>query len=128
MKTAYDMKHVKGTTAIALLKDGQSAGKIVANWSDNPNGSVCTATVLVYRAEDDSWYRGTARTGGYGYDKLSSAVYWALDGATCNEWTGNGSETYEAHLDLTEYIKVKPASGNTRHAFEEAGYQYIEVC
>ena len=47
MKNIHDFKHVKSVTAIALLKNGKPAGKIIANWSDNPAGSVCTACVML---------------------------------------------------------------------------------
>ena len=51
------------------------------------------------------------RAGGYGYDKLSQALYSALKKA-----------------GIADKIKVEPASGNQRTAFEDAGMEYIEVC
>ena len=125
MKTAYDYKHVKGTTAIALIKDGKQAGKIVANWSDNPNGTVCTATVHI-----ECWgesYVGTGRASGYGYDKLSAAIYDALQNAYYHRWDSSRDLT-EIHHDLSKVYKVEPGSGNQRHVFELLGYTYIEIC
>lgn len=113
-KRIFDYKHVAGVTAIALLKDGKEAGKIIANWSDNPSGSVCTAQVFLYGQEwrtkpIDACMIGKA--GGYGYDKLSQAIYCALR-------VGG----------LEKIIKVEPASGNQRTAFEDAGFTWVEVC
>lgn len=117
MKSIFDFKHVNGTTAIALLdkKTGCSCGRIIANWSDNPNGPVCTAQVMLYsnaptaRSKYDFVnVRGIA--GGYGYDKLSSAIAQAL-----------------LKAELHNVIKVGEGSGNQQQAFEEAGFGYIQV-
>lgn len=125
MKSAYAMKHVKGTTAIALIKDGQLAGKIVANWSDNPAGSVCTATVHILH--DGHWFCGTGRARGYGYDKLSSATYEALRSSSADHYERN-KEAQTINRDLSNVINVYPGAGNQRQAFEDAGYQYVGVC
>lgn len=78
-KDAYDLNHVKSVSAIAVLYNGNFAGRIVANWSDNPNGSVCTATVSVWIGPLEYMPKGTGRAGGCGYDKLSSAISDAIN-------------------------------------------------
>lgn len=123
MKNIFDFKHVKGTRAVALLKAGELKGKIIANWSDNPAGSVCTAQVILFDRETkkkrhvmllDKPAELSAlmigRAGGYGYDKFSSAVYEALKAG-----------------GLEKDIPVEPAGGAVRESFEKAGYTYIEV-
>jgi len=122
MKSIYDFKHVNGVKAVALLKDGKEAGKIIANFSDNPAGSVCTVAVILYTHTPGTSAMGSA--GGYGYDKFSSAVYEAL----------KKMDLIPGKITLGEYpckksgkIAVYPGSGNTQRAFENAGYQYIEV-
>lgn len=111
-KSIFDYKGVKSVTAICLLKDGQRAGKIIANWSDNPAGSVCTAAVILYKhpTKPDESFNNIGKAGGYGYDKLSSAIEQAL---------------YKD--ELNQVIKVKGGSGNQREAFESAGYEFIEI-
>lgn len=73
-KTAFDLKHVKSVCCIALLHEGRVAGRIVANYSDNPNGSVCTATIHVWGGPLNNLPSMTGKAGGYGYDKLEAAV------------------------------------------------------
>lgn len=108
MTYANDMKHTRAVTAIALMKDGKHAGKIIANWSDNPNGSVCTATVW-FTAPNDEWVCATGKAGGYGYDKFSAAVYGALRSAGVSIGT------------------LSPGDGRTQELFESFGYQYISI-
>lgn len=76
MGTAYDLAHVKSVSVFVLLHPEHAgiAGKIVANHSDNPNGSVCTATTHVFGGPLRVLPGITGKAGGYGYDKLSSAV------------------------------------------------------
>lgn len=114
MKSTLDLNHVKGVSAVALLKDGKVVGKIIANYSDNPNGSVCQATVWLWdRLDDGSVARrshGTGRAGGYGYDKFSAAVYDAL------------TEIFGSYPD-----GVSGGDGRTREVFERLGYVYAEI-
>lgn len=124
MKTIYDYKHVKGVSAVALLKDGQRAGKIVANWSDNPAGTVCTAAVIL-SIDGGEQVSGIGKAGGYGYDKLSSAIYEALKRCKRSRFIDN--EIIDTPFPMHEHIKVHPGSGDQRQAFEEAGYTYIEI-
>lgn len=91
-RTAYDLAHVKSVTAVALMFEGKQAGKIVANWSDNPAGSVCTATVSIWDGPLKELPKSTASAGGYGYDKLSACLSELLDGcpdsgrSSCYQW------------------------------------------
>lgn len=123
MKNIFDCKHVKSVSAVALMKGVELKGKIIANWSDNPAGSVCTAQVLLWDREVkkkrtvmlmDKETELSAimigKAGGYGYDKFSSAVYLALKAG-----------------GLEKEIPVEPAGGAVRQSFEKAGYEYIEV-
>lgn len=113
MKQVNDLKHVNGTTAIALLFEGKAAGRVIANWSDNPNGSVCTASVIIWGGplKDHKFdYATMGRAGGYGYDKLSQAVW------QCFKKLG------------VETLKVQPANGQTCEEFEAWGYEYFKVC
>lgn len=118
MKRVNEMKGPQNTTAWALLLDGKSAGKLIANWSDNPAGTVCSASVLIWSGPlDMKQQTGTkkldwgnvGKAGGYGYDKLSQAVWQCFDNA--------GIETK----------KVKPANGMTRQEFEAWGYEVFEI-
>ena len=81
---------------------------MVANYSDNPNGSVCVATVSAWKGPLKDRPGMTGRAGGYGYDKLSSAVFQALRKGGIDTKNGDGS-------------------GNTREEIELLGYQVIEV-
>lgn len=105
MENIYDMKHVAGTSAWALLKDGKPCGKVVANWSDNPAGSVCTAMVYVYNGTHPDFDREPfdrpakdvvyGKASGYGYCKLSSAIGQALrqnyNVKTDMDWVGESA-------------------------------------
>lgn len=103
-KNIIDYKHVKSVSVLILTdKKKELAGKIIANYSDNPSGSVCTAQVFLYPSFKtikpkikkydksllviggqpyDAPLIGTA--GGYGYDKLSSAIANAFE-RNCTE-------------------------------------------
>ena len=112
MKYVQEMKGPKNTTAWALLLDGKSAGKLIANWSDNPAGTVCTASVHIYSgdlANKGLDFSIQGKAGGYGYDKLSQAVWQCIDKAGI---------TVKA---------VRPANGQTRSEFEAWGYEVIEI-
>lgn len=127
MKNIFDYKHVKGTTAIALLRDGEFVGKIVCNWSDNPAGSVCTAQVILWDKEYcpkikqrhikteflDCYLPAImiGKAGGYGYDKRSAAISAALSKG-----------------GLHELLPVEGGAGNERAIFEDAGFTWCEVC
>lgn len=74
----FDMKHVKSVSATVILIDGRVAGRIVANWSDNPAGSVCTAVVMVWAGPLRDMPVCTGKAGGCGYDKLSAAICLAI--------------------------------------------------
>jgi hypothetical protein len=113
MKTIKDFKHVAGTTAKAILFNGKPAGRLIANWSDNPAGTVCTASVIIWAGElkDKKFdYSNMGKAGGYGYDKLSQAVWQCFNNA--------GIETKV----------VKPANGMTDDEFVAWGYEIFDIC
>ena len=119
MKQVNEMKGPKATTAWALLFNGKPAGKLIANWSDNPAGTVCSASLYIWNGPLDlKEQRGklkldfgnVGKAGGYGYDKLSQAVWQCFNNA--------GIETKV----------VQPANGRSRDEFKAWGYEVIEVC
>jgi len=94
MKNIFDYKHVK-SVSVYILQDkttNEIRGKIISNYSDNPNGSVCTTQIISYdhretvikTSDDRRVYPlvlenpSIGRAGGYGYDKESSALSQAL--------------------------------------------------
>jgi len=103
MKSAYDLSHVKSVTAVALMFEGQHAGRIVANWSDNPMGSVCTVTVGIWLGPLKDMPKKTERAGGYGYDKLASALE-QLFGGGC---PGGGRSSVWQWLESKGYVVVE---------------------
>ena len=125
-RNIYDYKMVKGVSAIALLKAGKPVGKIVANWSDNPAGSVCTAQVMLWDGPISEQIKKRqvktdflncelsvvmiGKADGYGYDKLSAAISAALR-------VGG----------LEKLLPVEGGSGNQRSVFEKAGFEWVEV-
>lgn len=127
MKNIYDMKHVKSVTAVCLLKEGKSAGRIICNWSDNPAGSVCTAQVMLWdgvisakikektvKIEGMEPFKTSVvmigKAGGYGYDKRSAAIEAALRAG-----------------GILELLPVQGGSGNEREIFEAAGFTWVDV-
>lgn len=117
MKTVNEMKHANSVTAKALIFDGKPAGRIIANWSDNPSGSTCSASVIVWLGPLSEYsengkelnYANIGKAGGYGYDKLSQAVWQCL---------------VRAGVPVKE---VKPGNGLTNQEFEAWGYIVADI-
>ena len=119
MKTVNEMKHANSVTAKALIFDGKPAGRIIANWSDNPAGTGCSASVIIWKGPlancknektgKELNYGNIGRAGGYGYDKLSQAVYQCLTNAGI------------------EPKVVRPANGQTNEEFEAWGYIVADI-
>lgn len=119
MKRVTELTHVSNVTAKALIFNGKPAGRIIANWSNNPNGSVCNASVIIWAGELANMknektgkafdYGNIGKAGGYGYDKLSQAVWQVFNNV--------GIETK----------KVKPANGQTNEEFEAWGYIVADI-
>jgi hypothetical protein len=118
-KHINDFKAVKNVTAKAILFNGYPAGRLIANWSDNPSGSVCSVAVIIWSGplatikneKTGKSFSGIniGKAGGYGYDKLSSAVWECFNNV--------GLET-----------KVcKPANGIVNEEFEKYGYVIFDV-
>ena len=92
MKHIFDLAHVKSVKAWALLFNGEHAGRVIANFSDNPNGSVCTCAVHIWDKYEkqigltpldagkpnEDYIAPQGQAGGYGYCKFSSAFADAL--------------------------------------------------
>ena len=77
LKSAFEMQHVKNVQAWAVTYGEEMAGRIVANYSKNSLGSVCTASVGFWRGplKNNSLYTGNAM--GYN-DKFNYAVLCAI--------------------------------------------------
>lgn len=116
MKNIYDCDPIKHVSAMVLMKDGKEAGKILASWSKNRAGSVCTAQVFLYndrRIRVDAKGFGVCmigKAGGYGYDKFSTAVAHAL-----------------AAGGMDRHISVEAGRGTVAQDLRAAGYDVIEV-
>ncbi len=108
MKSAYDMPHVKSVKAWAVMFSGEMAGRIVANYSDNPNGSVCTATVGFWNGPLKDTVASTGRAGGYGYDKFSAAVSSALNKiGVKNDVDGRGDSSVKSLIEKIGYSVIE---------------------
>lgn len=122
-KQAREKKHLKSVSVMVLQNSfNQIAGRILAEWSDNPAGSVVTADVIIYRPENHGLTQvgdcgvWTGQAGGYGYDKLSAAIGDALYRHTqeysknpSNDIAGRGMSAVRGYfeklgLTLTELI------------------------
>lgn len=111
MKNIFDFKHVKGVKAWVLVHKGEMAGRIVANYSDNPCGSVCTAQVMFLKGplHKDEIPKSIplGRAGGYGYDKFSAAVGKSLrlQGIEPKEEiSGRGDSSVKGFLEKNGYL------------------------
>lgn len=107
MKNIFDTKHVKNVKAWALLHKGTDlpAGKMVANFSDNPGGAVCTATLIIYSGKlknSSAAVKDTARAGGYGYDKLADCLSKIL-----GQINFGGTETAIQYLEKHGYTVIE---------------------
>jgi hypothetical protein len=111
----FDLKHVKIVSAIAILYEGKPSGRIIANWSDNPNGSVCTAMVGVWSGPLGEMPKAVGRAGGCGYDKLSSAISDAI-----NKVIAEDPDKIAPKFDGYGMTAV-------RKWFEQFGYELFEV-
>ena len=104
MRSAFDLNHVKSVKAWALTFKGEMAGRIVANYSDNPAGSVCVASAGFWGGPFKDKEHSTGRAGGYGYDKFSAAVSEALHKiGVVNELDGRGDSSVKNFLESKGY-------------------------
>jgi hypothetical protein len=112
-KNIFDSKHVKGVKAWALLSNGEMAGKVVANYSDNPMGTVCSASVIIWSGQlkDKITNDGVCigKAGGYGYDKFSAACDSAIRkmGLNPGDMNGRGAENVKAFLEKNGYTVLE---------------------
>ena len=117
MKSIFDYKHVK-SVSVYILQDKTTReirGKIISNYSDNPNGSVCTTQIISYDylstfdSEEDHGLLVlanpcVAKAGGYGYDKESSALASALRKQEYyTTFSGSGIESRECRDFFDKY-------------------------
>lgn len=123
-KSAFDCKHVNSVRAWALasVKDGkpEMVGRVVADYSDNRNGSVCTVTVVAWGGPMNAWHESgmTAKAGGYGYCKFSAAFEEAVrDHATKAGFVPPDGK-WELH---------GRGEGAVRNFLEKLGYTVLEV-
>lgn len=109
MKSAFDCSHVKSVRAYAVLLNGTPAGRVVANWSDNPAGSVCTVTVGIWDGELKGMPSVTARAKGFGYCKFSAAFESAIQsaGVEIHDVHGAGESEVEKWLESHGYTAFR---------------------
>jgi hypothetical protein len=131
-RNAFDCSHVKSVNVWALTHPdhpGRTVGRIIANWSDNPMGSVVTATVHVFQGPLKFIPSTTGQAGGGGYCKLSAAISDGINRA-------RESADYISHLSADEVTKLKelPSTGfgGGGHSavakwFAQWGYQVDEL-
>ena len=112
-----------------IIKNGKKCGTIRTRYTTS---GVCHVSLqfFSFAFDNDTYYEGHGRAGGYGYDKLSSAMYDALKNAY------NEDSTYDSELrrttkyinrDLTNIIPVEPGTGNYGFAFKVAGFELWSV-
>ena len=123
MKSIYDYSHVKSVSAIGLLYKGKQAGKIIANWSDNPAGSVCTVCVMVWEGPlkiERTFYDHTTMSGERKKLTTHIAIAKAGGGGYCKISQGIG-----------EILKVPELSGagieSVRKFFESKDYKWFDI-
>ncbi len=118
MKTAFECSHVKSVRAWGLVYQGNVAGAVVANYSDNKSGSVATVTINVYYGPIAMW-RGhlpdmpTGKCGGAGIDKFAVAFHSALHQLP--------------NLPKSESERKMNSTSEIRNFFESHGYIVVEV-
>ena len=118
MKSAFDFNHVKSVKAWALTFKGEMAGRIVANYSDNPAGSVCVASAGFWGGPFKDKEHSTGRAGGYGYDKFSAAVSEALHKiGVVNELDGRWLKSNALFI----------GDSSVKNFLEAKGYKVLEV-
>lgn len=133
MKSAFEMKFVKGCKAVALIHNGEYAGRIVANYSD---GGGVTATVGIWKGPLAEMPSTTGTAGGYGYDKFSAAILDALHRVQGKRYVSapEGSKRMGSIKPApdSDWLAIVPAAildaGSPQRAFQAAGYIYAEVC
>jgi len=104
-KNIFDYKHVKQVSCYSLQDKTTKdiTGKIIANWSDNPNGAVCTAQVILWNSNNYNLTQcsgepiAIGKAGGYGYDKLSAAIDAAMHKGF-KDYTGNAAGRGESSI------------------------------
>ena len=106
MRRADEMSGPRSTLVKVLLFDGQPAGDIIGNIGNSGN---FTVTIRIWSGPLRDMPMTTGSAGGWGYDKLSSAVTVALKSA-----------------GVTPLV-VDHGNGQTRDEFEKRGYSYWSV-
>lgn len=104
MKDAYDLEHVKSVTAWALMFEGEYAGRMIAN-----HGKAVTVTLVVWAGPLQA-ICATGRAAGYGYDKLSGALWDAF----------NRHGVFKAEV-------VEHGNGRSEEEFTSRGYTVLRV-
>ena len=132
-KNIYDYSHVKGVSYACLshhasTRPGGFAGRIVANWSDNPAGSVCTAQVSIWEGPLACIPNTIGRAGGYGYDKLSAAIQSAITRAKEGKGLGKPDTSEQAAslagLNVPHFADM--GFSEVRKWFESLGYVVVD--
>jgi hypothetical protein len=126
MKSAYGCTHVKSVTAWALFHDGKHAGNVVANYSDNPNGSNVTCTVNFFSGPLAFLPSTTGKAGGGGYCKFSAAFDDAITRAVKSGHADTPDDT--ANLRALKVPELHGRGAATcRQWLESVGYVVASV-
>ena len=126
MKSAYDRSHVKSVTAWALFHDGKHAGNVVANYSDNPNGSVAVCTVNLFSGPLAFIPSATGQAGGGGYCKFSAAFDDAISRAVKSGKGDTDDDTAKLRALKVPELHGRGASA-CRAWLESCGYVVASV-
>ena len=98
-KSAYDYASIKSVSAYAITFNGNFCGKIVANHGE----SQVTATVCIYGGPRRGMESTTGVASGYGYDKLSAAIWDAFHRADGGIWKLK-DEDWQRILESENYV------------------------
>jgi hypothetical protein len=130
-RNAFDCAHVKSVNVWALTHPDHPGivGRIIANWSDNPMGSVVTATIHVWKGPLRFIPSTTGTAGGGGYCKLSAAISDGINRA-------RESADHHQYLSAEDVASLKGLEstgfGGGGHSavakwFAQWGYGVVEV-
>lgn len=130
MKSAFDGRHVKSVSVVVLMHPNyptKVAGRIVANWSDNPAGSVCTMTLHVHSGPLSFLPTCTGTAGGYGYDKLSAAIQSGIGRAKKKRDEYTRPEDHEKVVALEVDHFAGAGMSAVSRWFEKFGYKVDQI-
>lgn len=120
-KTVINMKGPRHTRAIGLMKGEKTAGKIIGYWTNSGNGAIWSVTIWLYDYDGGGdfgphyYMHGTAKD-----YKFGDAVETALENMVASGITGGV-------YNLADYFGHVALASNTRYAFIDKGYNWVEL-